>query len=347
MTTDRAHLRGISWVYRNYRYSYPLSFVLNLCPQVKERPVCMSCALITPNRYPIPYPAQFFERDRAIGVLRLSHDAFTDSMVGVFLKTSLLLRNAFKFALCGFRTIALKISAAMGKLTAIILDASTTENLAIAISGYVYDPQVDPQNTNDIDGFSFLNPACSEQIENSVNHYEIGLPNLAPEQIKLLLAALKREVQATTASPYRNPVLIDVPGKDSGIVFNCPQRLKAALNFLIQSVCLRYFCNATNNNLRRKFWKSGASILVNNFMQTKMPKLFLFPGYTRNPIAARVSALHCELKRISLLGICDKFYFRSKLHINSVIQSVEIVKEGSIQMIERVVTTINLLRGVV
>lgn len=46
MAINRTHLRGISWVNRDHRYTGPFRLVFYLGSQIIERPVCVSCGII-------------------------------------------------------------------------------------------------------------------------------------------------------------------------------------------------------------------------------------------------------------------------------------------------------------
>src|SRR3990167_250969 len=145
MAANRTHLRRIARVHQNHWNACASGLVLNLIPQIIERPVRVSCPLLASDRYPIPYPAQIFERNTSIGVLCLLHDLLGNDVVGVALKTSLLTRNAFELALGRFRAIALEIAAEVKKLAPIIFNRLTAVGMPVTIRGDVHNAKVNAE----------------------------------------------------------------------------------------------------------------------------------------------------------------------------------------------------------
>src|SRR3990167_7299875 len=116
MAALRTGTAGVSGINQNNRHACPQSLVLDLETQIRERPVRVSCALGTSNRYPVSNPAEFFQRDRASGVPCLLHDLFGNNVIGVFLEVRLFTRHTLEFALGRLRSIALEISTAVCEL---------------------------------------------------------------------------------------------------------------------------------------------------------------------------------------------------------------------------------------
>ena len=73
----------------------PPRLVLDELLQLVERPVCVLCPLLAPDREPVADTLEVFKSDVASGALRFLHKTLADRVVGVGLKRILrLLRFA-------------------------------------------------------------------------------------------------------------------------------------------------------------------------------------------------------------------------------------------------------------
>ena len=96
-----ASARRVAWVNRYDWHAFAFGLVFDLQAKIAKSPVRESCALPASDGCPtFTDAAEFLDGNAAVAVLRLSHDGFTDDMVGVFLKASL---SASQLAQLAFR----------------------------------------------------------------------------------------------------------------------------------------------------------------------------------------------------------------------------------------------------
>jgi len=234
---------------------------------------------------------------------------FTDRVVGVTLKSSLLARDFSEFAFSWFGLLLLEVLAAVFKLAPIIVHALTAKLFAITVRSNVDNAKVNSKNTFDVNWFRYLNITYRQKIKLFIDKAQIAFTALLQEKLHLTHTRRERNSLSTTNCPDRNSHFVDFPRKNAIVKRNCSMRTKNMPCLVIEFISVGNFADTAHNNLSRER-KLLANIVISKFVQRKLVKSLCVPRLFTDIVASIVRCLKRLFEMVYLFWCRKEFYFR-------------------------------------
>ena len=285
-------------------------FVCNLGNQISERPVTVSCPLSACDLC-LSDVAQIFQSNRPSSVVRLLHNTFGNTVIGVFLIPRLTTGDFPEFPFCRAGLFSLKIFSAVNVPSPLIFNLFTRERLAIAIHGEINDANIYAQNIGEVGGLWGLNKARGREIKFTLDERQIGLTNLAPQEFQLMFSGNKRNLHASRHSPNRDDAFVDSPREQVFIIFDCSKWSEYALDSFVNFVRLSNLRGTTNNDARAKILKPFSCLVIRGLVEGELRENSQSPCLFAQIIATFVGDTNCLSESLCLLGCSNQLYFCS------------------------------------
>jgi len=273
----RAGARGVTGINRNHRHACQPCLVLDKGPELEERPAMQRGSLSATNRYPIADTAQVFESDPASGVLRGSHDALANRVVGVGGKTALFARQLLEAASRRLCALALQPGAQAAVAVADVVHGAAAVPHSVAVGGDVDNTQVHAQEVVNLLGGRLVHFADLMQVELATAVDQICLALHKRQQSKLALARDERDGLPPADRPDAHGLLGQLPSQDALVVGDAAVRVKHALPLAIELVGVRNLRQQADGHLSGQLVSLAHSVVA-GVVQIVLAKGLGLPG---------------------------------------------------------------------
>lgn len=200
MATFRTSPGRISRINRNNGYPAQCGLVFDETPELEESPIVEHSLLAAADLYPAGNTLEVFKSDLGAGVESLGYDPFGNYMVDVGLESGLLATEFAEFPLGGSGAFALQVSAAVSEHPALVLDGFPGVIFPSAISGDIYNAQVNTENIGNRQR-TFIGDFAGEIEEDfAVSDGQFAFFPFPGKQVALGIAAQERSSQPTGIS---------------------------------------------------------------------------------------------------------------------------------------------------
>lgn len=295
--------------------------------KLEETPIAMSSTLLLTNRYPFADARQIFDGDAASGVFSNPDNALGNHVIRVFLESLLPTRQLAQAALGAFRANMLQdVTALLMPLTA-RFNLYAAECLPVATRCDVHDAQVNAKHVVNVLRRRFLYVTGRGKIELTAMENQVRFALLRCQQRALAFPANKGDAFSAVHCPDRDYQPVHVPAQNTVIIGNGAVGLESPLGVPVQFVGVGNAGNAAHHDLSRQA-KGGARLMVRQFVEAILPKLFTLPSTLTDSVTGSVGRFHRLFERGKLPACRKEFDLSHKFHTLSVAQDGSIVKYG-------------------
>lgn len=322
-------LAGIARVNRHNHHAYKPSFVVQKHPELTERPIAVSGALLsTRSLCPFADMRQFLDRDSACGAFSFGNQLLGNRMVRLLLKAALSTAEGFQAPFRAFGANGLQGITTTLVALAHPLDLCAAVDFTVAVSRKVDDAEINAQRVINFARRWFGNIAHSKQVELPMSIDQISFAASGSQHRKLTFPGHKRHVfEATTNRPDRDTLRVHRPRQQLVIVSNAAERSKRTLGRPIQLVSISNFGDTADRHLCRQV-KSVFARVVTQMMQLELSECFGSPGLFADGITRGVRLFQRAFQGIRLFRCRQELYLGDQLHIGIyVAQTEQLYKE--------------------
>lgn len=295
----RAGARSIARVNRHYWHTGQPRLVLDKGAKLKERPAMQRGSLSATSRYPFADTLEVFEGNPATGVLRDSHDALADRVVGVGGKPALFAGQLLEAAARRLCALALQPGAQAAVTVAHVFHGAAAVDGPVAVSGDVDDAQVHAQEVVYLRGRRLVHFADLMQVERAAPVDQIRLALHKRQQGKLALARDERNSLPPVHRPNGNGLRIQSPRQDTFVIGDAAVRVKRSLPLAVELVGVRDLRQQADGHLRGQL-VSLAHGVVASVVQIVLAKGLGFPSDFAHEVRCRVRRFQCAAQQFGL-----------------------------------------------
>jgi hypothetical protein len=303
----------IAWIYEDHRHAGYLRFIGYFGLQVGKGPRRMLASRSFSDRYPISDPDQIFQGNSEAGVFSFRNNLLAYFVVDVVCHALLFPPALLQQSFGRFCTLALQPGSKFGVSFAETIKVVSGVSLAARIGGDIFNPQINPKKSFNINRLWRLNFACGKQIKLTLYQSQIAFTALELEQFKLTLSGQKGNPQPTGNSPDANGLPVKPPTENPGVVGNRPVRVKLSPCLFVQLVSIGNFGDATYHHLSGQA-KLLFNFAVGYFLKPKLIKGALPPGYVTDVITGGVSLFYRFKQGLMLFRGGLQLHFGGKFH---------------------------------
>ena len=290
---------GVARIHQNHGYPSQPSLVIYERTELIETPVSKSCSLTAAGRNPITNTTQVFEGDTARGAFSRLHDGFGDAVVRVFLKPGLLTSDPLELACRGTSVLALEIAPAVGVDAAVEFDLSARIDVAIGVSGDVYDAKVHSQEVGNLACRWFLDFADHVEVEAPAVVDQVNLALAVWEKAPLIVAADERH-DLTPAQRPEGHGIGRLETDNAVIVGDGPGWAEGSLCLAVEFVGIGDFGDAADDHLSRQL-KPSFQVEVDKFLECKLVERPSIPGDSARVVSGGVGSFQRPQKEGGLV----------------------------------------------
>lgn len=316
MSTHETLTASIARVNNEDRNACHLRFIFDKAAQFGESPVVQTFPLLFIGLNPGADILEVFKTNCAMGAFSFGNDATRYVVVDPLLETALSSAHFPKPTFGGSCAFLLQYGAAFSVPLTLCFYVLAAELLARGIGSDINDTQVNPKNTFRRQQIRVVKITNSGDIPMAANKHQIHFAFAMLEQLALMFATNKPDLDTSVQRPNRN-LVIRQKTKNPVVVGLCAKWAKNALRFLVQLVGIRDLSDATNGNLRSQL-KTTPNFLINNLMQIKLPECFSIPRLFRNPATRLITPLQRLLKQYGLFWRGLQFNVSYKFHNSNI-----------------------------
>lgn len=312
---------GISRINRHHQNSGQFGFVFEKQAQLRERPAMQNGTLLAPGLDPCADSVEILNRKAAFGAFSFGNDLLGNIVIHPGGKTPLFAGKLLQTAFCCSGLFLLQPLPQSAVTVANRLHMRTGVLLAVRVSGYISDSEIDAQEV------AGSNRRVSRQVYRAVQVE----PSLAIDQISLPLNPVKPSFLVLAVDEWNyNPAFRERPQadavhalktEDSLIVCDRAVRLEYRANLLVAGEALNGFANRPHGHLGRQA-VSLANLGVSQLVDTGLAE---DSGLEATPcgVGCRfIDALHgCE-QPFTLIWVRYKLQLERKLHSLGVYHSI-------------------------
>lgn len=317
MAALTAFAAGVSWVDQHNTNPGKHGFIGDKLKQLVKTPSIMLRTLRLSNRCLFTDSLKVFKGNAVSKCLSLRNNLFGNSVVLISGEACLFALALFKQALCRFSAFALQFlaQAAMSRTQSVHLVAGV--GFTGRIDGNVFDAQVNAKKIFRRCFRWFGKIDHKKQVKRSVFQNQIGLSrdSATGKHSPVVFTDYHRDQNATGKCEQRYPVNA-FKRHDALIINHCAGIFESVQGFFGRFVAFANLSDGANRHLGRKA-KVFADIVIAKLVDVELGKCFGFKCKLTDVIASLIESCHCFQKRLVLLGINNKFYFRGTKHNSS------------------------------
>lgn len=242
---------GVARIYQDDWNAVEFCFVLDELAELKERPVTETRSESLGNSFlgSVSDSLEILKSDTQTKCLCFRDEPFADSVILLFLKTSLSARHTFQFTFGSLSSFSLKGLPRSFATLSQLGNLCSGEHVARRVGSDVDDTQI---NTEELGGFDrrifgYVDSAMQEELVVSIN--QIGL-TFEVVQLPLLVLAMHIRNDDSTSHGQQTDFVGTLEPEGVMIVSNRTERLKNRTLGLIYSEGLDSLTNRTNSSLR-------------------------------------------------------------------------------------------------
>lgn len=324
IATTRTFAAAVARVNRVHSHATQARLVTDKFPELRERPISQPCPLTLPNREPLAYSLQVFQRDCAIRALSVSDNSFRDAVILVTLKSLLIASELLQLTLCRACLLLLQVSAAVEVSPPLFFNLRAAINHTVGIRSDVDYAEINAQYVLRRALRQFFYLAHGVQVVVAFTKHKVNFTFAKWQQLALVVAALKRGCFSAANRPQIH-VLAFGEANNSIVVSNAAVTFEGALSFLIQLVSVRNFRHGAHDHLRGQV-KLRLAFVVRQFVQGELfeRRLWLcLPALLTNPITRLICTLKRLAQGLSLRGRRLQFEINYQLHAAIISQLVK------------------------
>jgi len=308
--------RGVAGIDQQQRYSGERRFIGDKPPELRERPTVQNGSMHAPSPDPKANSLEVLHDNRPLRAFGFRNDLLRDYVVGVRGKASFFAGKFLQATFGRASVLFLKLSPQASMPVANGANGAADVTLTVRIGSNVDHAEIHSQLLGSFRRRRFHRLTRSRQVEISPAVNQIGLAALGAKQFPLSRATHKRDVQASAGRPDRNPLLLDSPLQNAGIVSYASEWTERASCFPIQFVGVTNFCNTTHYHLCSQT-KPLSGWPVRHMVKIVSPELLYVPCLFGEPVAALICLLERREERGSLLFRGLKLHLGCELHLAS------------------------------
>lgn len=324
--TGWTFMTGVPGVNKEHRDTSEPGFVHNKGSELVEGPICQSCVMPLPNRYPIANALEIFKANSATGALSVRHNGFTDPVVFVLLITGLFAAKLLQFPSSRAGTLPLKISSSVGGLPPVFLDVLSRVDVAITVGRDVDDSEVNSEHFLWSEEWGLIYFANSRQVKGSLHEEEINLPLSMGKKFPLSFPTGKWDYLPAINSPDRDFVVC-LEAQDSVVEGESPKQAKASSGPAIEFVSIRNLRDAANHNLGGKP-RTCSNVVVDQLVQSVLTEDPLLPGGRTDLVTDGVGLFKGTPQSPTLLFGWGELEIDDESHSSNLTSNGQFVKNG-------------------
>ena len=293
--------------------------------QVVERPRMQVSPMLSTSLHPRTNTPEVFKGYPSLRAFGIGNYFFTDAVVGIRREAGLFAPTLLQQSLGGLGSLSLESAADAEVTTPQTADFSASKEFAVARCGQNDKTEINADVIRDRRHYGFRNCYRDEQIELAVSQDKIGLAAWQSKQFPLPVSADKRNLLASADRPDRNGIFLGLPGQNTGIIGNAPERSELPLNIMVNLIGVRNLSNTADNHLRREQREIMPCGMVNGFMLIILAEDFGLERNRGKTITDTVGLFNGLLQGNRLFLVWSQLNLTYQLHGTTLLSSLETV----------------------
>ena len=220
-------------------------------------------------------------------------------MILMLLKPLLLAAHLAKAAFCCSSAYTLQCRTAFGVMFPFRFNSSTGVLVAETVSRNVDNAEINTKNSFRREQFRVVEVTYYREIPLAAYQHQVNLALAMFKQFALVVAAIVRNLFSSRQYPKRNNI-ISAESNNSVIVRLRCMFAKSTLNFLVNFVRIRDFCNTAYRYLSGNL-KLGTKVVIAKFVQVILSECLSIKSAFGKPVAGFVAT--CVIERDDELEI--------------------------------------------